>query len=385
MITDNMRKHAHLEEILAPRGFLIEEVFPEIKNKDIITYDRCYNKFQFILRDICALANSSGGSIFIGVNNNHKCYGIQMKSADDWIEIMLSLSQIVHNTVKTTDDVPIKCIYKYYFICYENKTTYFAEIIVSKTNEMYILDSHDKISYHERRDGSTIILPLNEKMMLKLNEKSKIKLDIGDTYDGEENEKMEFKTSLSFIKESPDGIGKYISSFGNTNGGTVVVGVSDNGKIVGVRIDDYQEWEQIRQDIVRVKDPINDIDFLKKLKVERIQLKTKNYYLINIVIPKNTKKEPIRIRDKNGLWNKWVRVLSSSVRDTKEKLYSCSEYDKLDLKYAQAQSNFIQQSQEIELMRNNYSLLKDLFNPKMMMSSLAIASALTLIVLKLKN
>ena len=189
----NMRKHAHLEEITAPRGFMLDEVFPETKNKDIITYDRCYNKFPFILRDICALANTSGGTIYIGVNNNHKCYGVMMKSAEDWIEIMLSLSQIVYNTVKTTDDIPIKCIYKYYYMCQDNKATYMAEIVIPKTKDIYILDSHDKISYHERREGSTVVLPLSEKIVLKLNEKSKIKLDIGDVYEGEENEKLEFK------------------------------------------------------------------------------------------------------------------------------------------------------------------------------------------------
>ena len=45
-----------------------------------------------------------------------------------------------------------------------------------------------------------------------------------------ESQKMEFKTSLSSRK----GIGQTISAFSNTHGGVILIGIDDNGKIIGV-------------------------------------------------------------------------------------------------------------------------------------------------------
>ena len=48
----------------------------------------------------------------------------------------------------------------------------------------------------------------------------------------DESETVEFKPSLSQINE----IVETVSAFSNTKGGTIQVGVSDNGEIVGVDV-----------------------------------------------------------------------------------------------------------------------------------------------------
>ncbi len=51
---------------------------------------------------------------------------------------------------------------------------------------------------------------------------------------GGESAELEFKKSLSLSEP----IGKTISSFSNANGGTIIIGVTDSGKIKGVDIEE---------------------------------------------------------------------------------------------------------------------------------------------------
>lgn len=47
-----------------------------------------------------------------------------------------------------------------------------------------------------------------------------------------ESQNIEFKDSLSLKRE----IGETVSAFSNTNGGTILIGVSDFGEIIGIEV-----------------------------------------------------------------------------------------------------------------------------------------------------
>jgi ATP-dependent DNA helicase RecG len=69
------------------------------------------------------------------------------------------------------------------------------------------------------------------------------KMEIKEIVGNGENQKVEFKTSLRLR----DDIGKTISAFANTGGGVILVGVSDEGEILGVDIgrktvEDLANW-----------------------------------------------------------------------------------------------------------------------------------------------
>ncbi len=67
---------------------------------------------------------------------------------------------------------------------------------------------------------------------------------------GGESAEVEFKESLSLSEP----IGKTVSSFSNANGGTIIIGVTDSGKINGVDIGE-NTLEQLANRIKQHTDP----------------------------------------------------------------------------------------------------------------------------------
>jgi predicted HTH transcriptional regulator len=74
-----------------------------------------------------------------------------------------------------------------------------------------------------------------------------------------ESSTLEFKKSFS----DPDKIGKTISSFVNTDGGIILIGVTDNQKLIGIEITD-----SLQKSLANLKnhfDPRPDIKFVYTL------------------------------------------------------------------------------------------------------------------------
>ncbi|MBU4369920.1 putative DNA binding domain-containing protein [Patescibacteria group bacterium] len=83
---------------------------------------------------------------------------------------------------------------------------------------------------------------------------------------GGENQKMEFKSKIS------DGLGDSICSFANTNNGTILLGIGDNGKIIGID----KKYEEKIANIAHTCKPSVYPD------VENIEIENKNIFVIEI-------------------------------------------------------------------------------------------------------
>jgi len=137
-------------------------------------------------------------------------------------------------------------------------------------------------------------------------------------------------------------------------GGTLVVGVCNNGKISGILIEDSEKWDSLKCDILRNKNKINNIEFLTNINIEKIPLKKKNHYVVCIHIPKNTSDSPILAKDIDGFWNKWVRVDSHSVREDRLTLYSKMDISTIEKKCNNAETMYKQIAKENEILKENY-------------------------------
>ena len=67
---------------------------------------------------------------------------------------------------------------------------------------------------------------------------------------------IEFKESLS------NSIGKEICAFANASGGKIIIGVKDNGQIIGIQLTNSQK--SLIQDIARNMDPSFQVDIEKR-------------------------------------------------------------------------------------------------------------------------
>ena len=341
------------DELRIQKNSLLEIVFPEILDSDYVVYDTLFKNLN-ILKDVCALANSNGGSVFIGVKNN-KCQGVICANRQSWLDHMIKISRFMWTTLHTVDNKKIKYSIKNFVVYTEGSPIecFMSQIVIKKSPEQCLINSYNAISSYIRQEGQTIDMPLSEEIMLKTvvtDEHSTAEIDVGDVYGGEEGEMLEFKPSLCFLK-TKEGIGKYFSSFGNTNGGEIIIGVNDEGKICGIKIENNQEWDSIKQDVLRLQHHINNVDFLSQIKMDRIPLKKKYHFLVKIIIPKNTDSEPILVRDKQGVWNKWKRVLSCSINDDRTSLYTSTEYAEMQNNYLIEKTKYEQTLKEFEQLK----------------------------------
>ena len=117
-----------------------------------------------------------------------------------------------------------------------------------------------------------------------------------------ESEKLDFKKTIS----SASKIAKTLSAFANHKGGTLLVGVNDNGKISGVKSED----EKYMLDLAA--------GFFCKPEV-RLDMKEWNLagkIVIEAVIPEG-KEKPYFAKDEAGKWIAHIRVLDQSLLASK--------------------------------------------------------------------
>lgn len=321
MNIENKKNFLFFEKTKILKNSTINSVFPDSKNIDFTLYENTFNKYNNIIKDICAMANSEGGIVYIGVNNVNRIIGAYAKTKEEWLDNILKLSRVIYNTIYTFDIKHIKCKFRNHIVIMNEVETYVSEIIIPKIEKKCLINSFGNTSFYSRIDKQTISQPLNEEIILRINRDYDANMnprrDIGDYYDGEEGERLEFKSTIDFMK-GEKGIGKYFSSFGNTNGGQIIIGVKDDREIIGVKIENSQQWDAIKLDILSGHYSINNVDYLKLIKVKKIPLKTLHYYLVNIHLPKNPYPGPILVKEKDGSWNKWIRVMSSSIKGDRD-------------------------------------------------------------------
>lgn len=112
---------------------------------------------------------------------------------------------------------------------------------------------------------------------------------------------LDFKQNLS----SQSKIAKTIVAFANTAGGTIVVGVSDNGKLIGVDIEEekYMVEESVKNYCtppVALTYDIYEIDYWEDEKLPEEK------YLLFLQIPKS-KSAPHFVQDKKGQLTYYIR------------------------------------------------------------------------------
>lgn len=108
-----------------------------------------------------------------------------------------------------------------------------------------------------------------------------------------ENQKLDFKFEISDSKK----IARTLVAFANTDGGTLLVGVKDNGVIAGIRSE--EEYYMIQAASELYCKP--KISFTEKIWT----VDGKTIMEINVPI---SRKLPHYAPDKNGNWKAWVRV-----------------------------------------------------------------------------
>ncbi len=117
-----------------------------------------------------------------------------------------------------------------------------------------------------------------------------------------ENRGIEFKTA----DVRPEGLAREITAFSNTNGGTVLVGIDDDGSIIGVSSrDNIEEWAAnvVRNNIVPSTSP----------EINLVSCQGKQ--VLWIEVPRGVNKSYQTIDGKY-----WIRVGSTNRMATKEEL-----------------------------------------------------------------
>jgi len=299
---------------------------------DIITYEKTMNIFLDITNDICGLLNGEGGVIFLGVNKSKFCVGCT-SDFSMWTGMMENLGKFFYGRIVNNKNTK----FWYKITIYQvigNKNKYMSKIEVRGEDKDYYVNNSSTISRCIRMNDKTVVENLNEEQMKEfgLDAIQNGMVKIGERY-GEEGCDLEFKLSFMSLLKSKDGIGKYISSFGNSNGGKLVIGVNDDGIIEGVKIDN---WDKIQRDVLGQQHAVNNVNFLNRISMRRIYLKKNGYYLVEINIPKSD--EVILVKDNGGSWNKWVRVMSCSIKDDRQILYTQKQYSEVEKKFIIAES-----------------------------------------------
>lgn len=114
-----------------------------------------------------------------------------------------------------------------------------------------------------------------------------------------ENQQLDFKFEISNARK----MAKTFSSFANTEGGKLLIGVKDNGKISGVRSDEEAYMAESAAHVF-CKPPVDYI-----IKPWEIEGKT----VLEVEIPNSTKK-PHFAKDEKDEWIAYVRVGDQNIK-----------------------------------------------------------------------
>jgi predicted HTH transcriptional regulator len=113
-----------------------------------------------------------------------------------------------------------------------------------------------------------------------------------------EHQQQDFKYCINDSKK----IAKSLVAFANTNGGRLLIGVKDNGKIIGIRTD--EEFYMVEAAAKIYSNP--PVDFLTK------QWQVEGKTVLEITIePSNNK--PHFAKDENGKWLAYIRIKDENV------------------------------------------------------------------------
>jgi predicted HTH transcriptional regulator len=115
-----------------------------------------------------------------------------------------------------------------------------------------------------------------------------------------EGERLEFKKKTTH----PTRIARTLASLANTHGGQVLVGVDDDGRVVGVR-DAEEEMYQLREAAQHYIDPPLTLSF-RELEVDEERI----VVIVNVA---NSPHKPHRAQIAPGEWRSYVRVRDESV------------------------------------------------------------------------
>ncbi|TYZ14565.1 ATP-binding protein [Hymenobacter lutimineralis] len=115
-----------------------------------------------------------------------------------------------------------------------------------------------------------------------------------------EGEQLEFKKRTTH----PTRIARTLASLANTHGGRVLVGVDDDGRIVGVR-DAEEEMYQLREAAAHYIDPPLQLRFREVEEDARV--------VVVVTVPESSHK-PHRAQVAEGDWRAYVRVRDESVQ-----------------------------------------------------------------------
>ena len=134
-----------------------------------------------------------------------------------------------------------------------------------------------------------------------------------------EGERLEFKKRTTH----PTRIARTLASLANTHGGQVLVGVEDDGRIVGVR-DAEEEMYLLREAAAHYVDPPLTLHFR--------EVETEDDHIVLIVSVPESPSKPHRAQVAPGEWRGYVRVRDESVQASSltEKLLAQQPEDRLE-------------------------------------------------------
>ncbi|XP_059511292.1 schlafen family member 11-like isoform X2 [Stegostoma tigrinum] len=233
------------------------------------TKEECYN----IIRSACALLNSGGGIITVKVLNegyNYDIHGIgsdienglhnlqscaAVKSSFNFIQqdgrMLIFVQSWSNGDGNNNEKLPRLCAIKSNAYQRADSSSYqmspleFENFITRKTKAAGRSDSIEK-------DSDLSIEPLHKKPKIEPIESTVFKsreFQFGDTLNFNESMYVEFKdfSGKNDARRIKEALPKYISAFANTNGGYLLIGVTNTRKVVGCGhcIEDPQYFEKL--------------------------------------------------------------------------------------------------------------------------------------------
>lgn len=117
---------------------------------------------------------------------------------------------------------------------------------------------------------------------------------IYDLIEQGEHQQLDFKFAISDSKK----IAKTLSAFANTDGGKLLIGVKDNGKVAGVRSE--EEYHMIEAAAELYCKP--EVTFTSK------SWPVNGRTVLEIDIPMHHEKRPVLAKNEDGKWDAYIRV-----------------------------------------------------------------------------
>ncbi|PKV75451.1 AlbA family DNA-binding domain-containing protein [Pontibacter ramchanderi] len=117
-----------------------------------------------------------------------------------------------------------------------------------------------------------------------------------------ENDQVDFKQRVT----QPDKIARTLVSFANTRGGTILIGVKDDGKVVGIDPDEEKHTLELAASFY--------CDPPLQLLYEEVELD--NHTILKVTVPESDRK-PHFAKVKDDDWRGYVRVKDTSVQTSK--------------------------------------------------------------------